>query len=56
MRASSRSSAEMVPVAISSSILAAIVPPTSGSSVRRPSRARRSTDSPVWRKRAAAFR
>ncbi len=54
--ASSFSRAVSFPVASSSSTFAAMVAPTSWSSVRRPSRASRSTDSPVCRNRAAALR
>ncbi len=54
--ASSFSSAVSLPVSSSSTTFAAIVSPTSGSSVSRPSRASRSTDSPVCRNRAAALR
>ena len=52
----SLTSAFSVPVSRSSVTFAAIVSPTSGSSVSRPSSDRRMADSPVWRIRAAALR
>ena len=56
VRASSFASAPIVPVCRSSETLSAIVRPTFGSSVSRPSSDRRMTDSPVSRRVLAARR